>query len=130
MQYHKTPAKHPDSFRDTLVAKKSIAKERFEPTTNWLGKNQSRIYGKGVDFFLLTSSNPLYKFIEIAHIEHIVVYKMTVEIFVPIVWTVFAKIKKSRKMVVFWPFWVNFGCFSHPSNTNLMKLHTKDQYIR
>ena len=32
------------------------------------------------------------------------VLKMTVEVFVRIVWTVFEKIKKNRKMTVFWPF--------------------------
>ena len=32
------------------------------------------------------------------------VLKMTVENLVRIVWTVFAKIEKSRKMTVFWPF--------------------------
>ena len=37
---------------------------------------------------------------------------MTVDIFVRIVWTVFAKIKKSRKMAVFGHFWANFGYVS------------------
>ena len=50
------------------------------------------------------------------------VYKMTVENFVRIVWTVFEKIEKSRKMAAFGHFWANFGCFSHPSDTILMPL--------
>ena len=37
---NKTPAKHRDIFRDTLIAKKSMAKERFEPTTYWLGNKK------------------------------------------------------------------------------------------
>ena len=34
----------------------------------------------------------------------------------------FAKIEKSRQMAVFGHFWVNLGCFSHPSHTILMPL--------
>ena len=62
--------------------------------------NQSRICGKGVGLGLFPSDSlesQLYEFIEIAHIDHTMVLKMIVEIFVRIVWTVFAKIKKSRK---------------------------------
>ena len=38
---------------------------------------------------------------------------MTVDIFLRIVWTVLAKVKKSRKMAVFGHFWVNLGYVSH-----------------
>ena len=43
---------------------------------------------------------------------------MTVENFVRILWTVFEKIEKSRKMAVFWTFLANFGIFltSQPCN--------------
>ena len=33
-------AKHRDIFRDTLIAKKIMAKEKFEPTTYWLGNKK------------------------------------------------------------------------------------------
>ena len=55
------------------------------------------------------------------------VKKMTVEIFVRIVRTVLAQVKKRQKLAVFCPFLGQFRLgFSHPSNTNLMKLPTKD----
>ena len=38
---------------------------------------------------------------------------MTAEIFVQIVWTVFAKIKKVEKRLFFGHIWVNFGYVSH-----------------
>ena len=39
--------------------------------------------------------------------------KITVENFVRIVWTVFEKSEKNRKMAVFGHFWANFGYVSH-----------------
>ena len=38
---------------------------------------------------------------------------MTVQNFIQIVWTVFEKIEKTRKMAVFGHFWANFGYVSH-----------------
>ena len=60
------------------------------------------------------------------------VLKMTVEIFVRIVWTVFAKIK-NRKMAVFGLILIIFGlilviCFSHSSPTILMPLRTQGPF--
>ena len=43
---------------------------------------------------------------------------MTVESFVQIVWTVFYKIEKSRKVAVFWPFWANFNNNNNSNNNN------------
>ena len=57
------------------------------------------------------------------------VYKMTVENFVRIAWTVFEKIEKSQKMAVFGLILAIFGqfwlCFSHSSHTILMPLSTQ-----
>ena len=39
--------------------------------------------------------------------------RIPVENFVRIVWTVFEKFEKSRKMAVFWPFWANSVYVSH-----------------
>ena len=39
-RYNKTSAKQRDIFCDTLFAKKCMAKERFQPTTYWLGNRK------------------------------------------------------------------------------------------
>ena len=58
------------------------------------------IFGLILAMFL--TSQP-YDFDVIAHIG-LIWCRTTVENFVRIVWTVFEKIEKSRKMAVFWPF--------------------------
>ena len=81
--------------------------------------NQSRICGKGVGLGLVPSyslQSQSYQFNGIARIGSYYVGQ-------------FLRKSKKSKMVVFGHFWVNLGCFSHPSNTNLMKLHTKDNNI-
>ena len=67
-------------------------------------QNQSRICGRGVGSGLFPSESlesQSYEFIEITHKVPLIWFRMTVENFVRIVWTVFEKIEKSRKMAVF-----------------------------
>ena len=59
------------------------------------------IFGLILAMFL--TSQP-YDFDATAHNRTLIWRRITVENFVRIVWTVFEKIEKSRKMAVFWPF--------------------------
>ena len=77
-------------------------------------------------FFLLTRSNPSQTILMNLHTyDHIMVYKITVENFVRIVCTVFAKIEKGKKWLFFAIFGLIWRCFSHPSHTILLRLRTQ-----
>ena len=57
-------------------------------------------------------------------------FRMTVQNFVRIAWTIFDEIEKSRKMAVFLShFWANFRYVSHiPLTTILMPLRTQGPF--
>ena len=103
MQHDRFAEKHSDYRQFCSIDVNRLEISMFD---GW-SLNESRICGKGFGLGLFPSESrqsQLYEFIEIAHMDHTMVWKMTVEIFVRIVWTVFAiKIKKSKK-TVFWPF--------------------------
>ena len=86
-------------------------------------KNQSRMCGKGVGLGLFPSEVEKWPFFDhfwanFGYVSHIPAIRfwchctyrtliwctISVENFVRIVWTLFEKIEKSRKMAVFWPF--------------------------
>ena len=95
--------------------------EHTQKTFSWPLKlenksNQSRICGKGVGLGLFPSDSlqsQLYEFIEIAHMDHTMVYNLTVEYFVRTVRQFLRKSKKVEKRLFFGHFRANFGYVSH-----------------